>query len=292
VSPPGARTRATPTPSWRAIASWPRRWHRRRRGRGAGVPPPAGLPGAWRRQPSHPGRPGPAAERRDEVYPDRETGDEPPGKHYYHEVFNPSVIPYKRMTALDAVTAEETLRVADRRLTLMPVAGGGAGARAGRLLGLGGARPRARALDAAAVGGGGGARALLPARPAGAGGVRARRGGQRLRALAGARAAPPGMAGGRACALLRRGAADQPGLGGVPPQLVHRLPSELQRRAEEVLAKIGVDRGMSYGETLDRLVSYFRGFESGTLPERTSRPTATWRSARRAAAATAPSPSW
>ena len=54
---------------------------------------------------SGPPRPGdPPPERRDRVVPDRDTGSEPPGTHVYHEVFNPSVAPWKRMTALDAVS--------------------------------------------------------------------------------------------------------------------------------------------------------------------------------------------
>jgi len=37
------------------------------------------------------------------VAPDDHTGAEAPGERVYHEVFNPAVFPYKRMTVLDAV---------------------------------------------------------------------------------------------------------------------------------------------------------------------------------------------
>jgi Transglutaminase-like superfamily len=61
------------------------------------------------------GAPSPDAppERRAHVAMDRETGPEPPGTRLYHEPFNPAVFPFKRMTALDAVLADESLTVAE-----------------------------------------------------------------------------------------------------------------------------------------------------------------------------------
>ncbi len=51
--------------------------------------------------------------RRARMTPDGETGIEPPGERIYHEVFNPAVFPYKRMSALDAVDESGALYVAD-----------------------------------------------------------------------------------------------------------------------------------------------------------------------------------
>jgi uncharacterized membrane protein YgcG len=58
--------------------------------------------------------PGSSPERRERVQMDRATGPEPPGKRLYHEPFNPAVFPFKRMTALDAVLADESLVLAER----------------------------------------------------------------------------------------------------------------------------------------------------------------------------------
>ena len=78
----------------------------------------------------------PPPERRDVIHPDRDTGPEPPGKHFYHEVFNPTVFPYKRMTALDGVELgpctparagceEEQLVVRNPALRPIPLVGAG-----------------------------------------------------------------------------------------------------------------------------------------------------------------------
>jgi hypothetical protein len=59
--------------------------------------------------------------RRARVRMDRETGPEPPGARTYHEPFNPSVFPFKRMTALDAVLPDETLTIWTRHRELEPL---------------------------------------------------------------------------------------------------------------------------------------------------------------------------
>jgi transglutaminase superfamily protein len=59
--------------------------------------------------------------RRPHVAMDRNTGPEGPGKRVYHEVFNPALFPFKRMTALDAVAADESLAVAEHAQALKPL---------------------------------------------------------------------------------------------------------------------------------------------------------------------------
>jgi hypothetical protein len=79
-----------------------------------------------------PGAAGPT--RRETVRPDRETGPEPPGKRLYHEVFNPALFPFKRMSAFDLVRGqpcassepgceEHSFEVSDSTRRRMPVVG-------------------------------------------------------------------------------------------------------------------------------------------------------------------------
>lgn len=53
--------------------------------------------------------------RRPRVTPDADTGPEAAGERVYHEVFNPAVFPYKRMSVLDAIDDSGALTVADRQ---------------------------------------------------------------------------------------------------------------------------------------------------------------------------------
>jgi transglutaminase-like putative cysteine protease len=62
-----------------------------------------------------------AADRETETRPDRETGSD--GTLRYASVFNPDVLPFKRMSALDAVDAEYTLGIARVALAEVPVGG-------------------------------------------------------------------------------------------------------------------------------------------------------------------------
>lgn len=61
--------------------------------------------------------------RRARVAPDDHTGAEAPGERVYHEVFNPAVFPYKRMTVLDAVDEDGVLYVQRRRPRELAVEG-------------------------------------------------------------------------------------------------------------------------------------------------------------------------
>jgi hypothetical protein len=62
-----------------------------------------------------------AADRETETRPDRETGSD--GTLRYASVFNPDVLPFKRMSALDTVDADYTLGIARSALTELPVGG-------------------------------------------------------------------------------------------------------------------------------------------------------------------------
>lgn len=61
--------------------------------------------------------------RRARALPDAFTGPPPTGLRTYHEVFNPAVFPYKRMTALNAVDAEGALTVLGESPKRLPETG-------------------------------------------------------------------------------------------------------------------------------------------------------------------------
>lgn len=65
----------------------------------------------------------PPALRRMNVAPDEYTGVEPAGERAYHEVFNPAVFPYKRMTVLDSVSDDGRLSVQSQSPHELPVNG-------------------------------------------------------------------------------------------------------------------------------------------------------------------------
>jgi hypothetical protein len=67
------------------------------------------------------GKGGFAADRQTEWKPDNKTG--PDSTLNYVSVFNPDVIPFKRMTVFDAINDDYTLRVARTTLTELPVGG-------------------------------------------------------------------------------------------------------------------------------------------------------------------------
>src|SRR5205085_1131762 len=67
------------------------------------------------------GQHGFAADRETEAKPDRDTGAD--STLHYDEPFNPAVIPFKRMSALDAVDDNYMLTVGDQKLYEVPVGG-------------------------------------------------------------------------------------------------------------------------------------------------------------------------
>lgn len=211
--------------------------------------------------------------RRTLVTPDRRTATEPRGERPYHETFNPAVFPFKRMTVLDAVDETEALRLRDPGLTPLPLspAGSRPGVRrdpfygtvvvdlqAGQAVPLPSPAAGLRLLGYAAT----------PETPLrffrdGADNlyVRAEVSGRRRlvylvdaeqRYFAGP-LAPPGRA--------------HPRLRDAHLPAGSRLPAAVQRRANEVLRRLGLspEPDDDYLAVLDRLVAHFRAFELGAL---------------------------
>jgi hypothetical protein len=217
----------------------------------------------------------PPPERRDRVRMDRVTDREPPGTHVYHEVFNPAVYPFKRMTALDAVTLDETLVVADRRLRPLPVLGVAAaraeGGRrdafwgsvvlnvvAGRWIPLPSPAADLRLIsyestpEAELEFARDGTDNIYVRAVAGQGGPG---GPHRLVWLVDA---PRSYVAGTVPEGL--------GLSSLPPLPVP-VPAPVAQRARVVLERIGVQRSWPLRRILDRLVEWFRGFEQGELDQ-------------------------
>src|SRR5512135_2966967 len=67
------------------------------------------------------GKPGFAADRDTQMKPDERTGADP--TLHYVSVFNPDVIPFKRMSAFDKVNDDQTLHVGSTALVEVPVGG-------------------------------------------------------------------------------------------------------------------------------------------------------------------------
>lgn len=234
------------------------------------APPPERAPAPPAAGPSGPDAP---PERRPGVAMDRQTGPEPPGTRVYHEPFNPAIFPFKRMTALDAVAADETLVLAARSDVRQ------------RLPVLGAAR-RTPSRDAfwgsIVVDFLPGAWVPLPSVAADA------------RILA-ARTEPAidvvfardgadnqyvmSPSGGRHRLVWLSDAPERYFAGEVPagarladePPLPEPVPAVVRRRARKVLARLGVDARpqASLRAALDRLVAWFRAFEPGDPPPRT-----------------------
>lgn len=214
----------------------------------------------------------PPPTRRTLVSPDRRTATEPRGERPYHETFNPAVFPFKRMTVLDAVDEAEALRLRDPRLQPLPVSGPRLQPRrdpffatvvvdlqAGRPVPLPSPAAGLRLLSYAAT----------PPTP-----LRFSRDGadnlyvtaevtgrRRLVYLVDAEQryfAGPLLAPGQ----------PRPRLRDVVVPAESRLPRGVQRRADEVLQRLGLspEPSADYQAVLDRLVGYFRGFELGELP--------------------------
>ena len=219
-------------------------------------------------------RPGgdPPPLRRGHVSMDADTGPEQSGERVYHEVFNPAVFPYKRMTVLDAVGEDGALVAADsRRVPILPQ---GPRLRAGRDPFYGSVMMEFSAGQEISLPTPAAGLRLLSYQATPASGVRffldgaenlyaraERAGSFRLIYLVDAEqryfAGPlwPG-AGGR-----------HPRLVSVPQELLRRLPRRIEHDAERVLRRIGVrpTPDADYGEILDKLVGYFRAFKLGEL---------------------------
>jgi hypothetical protein len=211
------------------------------------------------------GERGIAADRETEARPDYLTGAD--GTLHYSEVFNPSVVPFKRMSALDAVNDAYTLGVADAKLTTVRVGGDTSSDRDlfwasmvvdlptnNRAVAIPSVAPDMRILSyethprtrLSFLRDGADNFVLRATDPTASGQVRV----VFLADAAASYFAPrPPVA---APAVTRREAAT--------------LSPRVRRAAELVLARVGVTREDDTRARLDKLVEYFRAFEAGDPP--------------------------
>jgi hypothetical protein len=208
---------------------------------------------------------------RDTTQPmDRQTGGD--STLHYSEVFNPSVVPFKRMSALDAVSDDYVLRVHDQRLVELPVGGKGVAGRdmfwasllvelePGKNVPIPSTAPDMRILSYEAD-------PALPIRFLKDGAdnyyVRSddRRAGGTVRLVFLSDAPVSYFA-----PTLPRGytLSDAAASG-----LVRPVPERARRAAEVVFDKLHVSRDQAYDQALGRLIEYFRGFEAGDPPPTT-----------------------
>ena len=208
------------------------------------------------------GQSGFAVDRDTEEKPDRNTGAD--GTLHYAEIFNPSVVPFKRMSALDAVREDYTLVVGDPSLKPLSVGGQSVPDRdlfwgstlvdftPGKDIPLPSVAPDARILSYELDPPGkvdffkDGADNFF---------VRSEVSGQhRLVFLTDA---PASYFGQPIPAGLR--------FGDVPPGKVRPLPASVAHAAEDMFAIIGVSRDDPYDLALNKLIYWFRSFQAGTL---------------------------
>ena len=206
-----------------------------------------------------------AADRETEARPDYLTQAD--GTLHYSEVFNPSVVPFKRMSALDAVNESYTLGVREAKLTAVPVGGDTSSDRdlfwaslvidvpaGGRPVAIPSVAPDMRILSYEThprtrltfLRDGADNFALRGAEPRASGQVRV----VFLADAAASYFAP------RYPAETARGEKRAPAT----------LPPRVARSAAIVLARVGVTRDDDARARLDKLVEYFRAFEAGEPP--------------------------
>jgi len=213
-----------------------------------------------------------AADRRTTMSPDGNTG--PDTTLHYVSVFNPDVLPFKRMSALDGVAADYTLRIA--RTALVELAVGGTTDRSrdrfwgsvllhlapGQEVPLPSVAPDMRILSFE----------VKPATPLrfdkdGADNFYVRSdetsaaGTYRLVFLADADAgyfAPALPASGHFTPRIVAQMA--------PPELRPALPDAVRRQAQRTLDRLNVDADTDLGVAFNRLVGYFRAFQAKPLP--------------------------
>jgi hypothetical protein len=212
-----------------------------------------------------------AADRETTMRPDENTGAD--STLHYVSVFNPDVIPFKRMSALDRAAADQTLHVAHTALTELAVGGTTDPATRDRFWGdvlvqlspgrdvpLPSVAPDMRILSyetkphiALRFSKDGADNFFVRSDEASASGA------VRLVFLvdADARYFAPALP------PHRYRVADV--AAHAPPELRVALPPELQRDAELTLTKLGVEPDMALSSAFNTLVGYFRGFTPGTI---------------------------
>lgn len=215
-----------------------------------------------------------SVDRQTEMKPDTKTGSD--GVLHYVSVFNPDVLPFKRMSVFDAVGPDYTFRVGHTALVELPVGGTTSKARdrfwgsldvelrPGKEVAIPSVAPDMRILSYETK-----PAARLVFEKDGADNFYVRTdessasGPHRLVFLADADAgyfAPQLPAGRWTPALVGRAA---------PPELKMALTDAMRAQARRTLDKIGVDADMELGASFNRLVSYFRSFSAKDPPPST-----------------------
>ena len=210
------------------------------------------------------------ADRETVMRPDENTG--PDSTLHYQSVFNPDVLPFKRMSAMDAVNDAETLFVARTATSDLPVGGATDPTRdrfwgsvlvelsPGRDVALPSVAPDMRILSYEVK-----PRIALRFSKDGADNFFVRSdessaaGTYRLVFLADA------DAGYFAPALPPHPYKVSDVWAQAPPELKPQIPVSVQRAARRTLLKLGVDREMSLEHAFGELVRYFRGFQAGEI---------------------------
>ncbi len=218
------------------------------------------------------GRPGFAADRQTSERPDLNTG--PDGTLHYVSVFNPDVLPFKRMSSLDAVKDDETLFIARTALVELPV-GGTTDASRDRFWGsvviqlqpgvdvaLPSVAPDMRILSYETE-----PPATLTFSKDGADNFYVRsddasaHGTYRLVFLVDADAGyfAPALPTGQhySAAMVHRLA---------PPELLPEMPDGVRRAAERSLRELGIDEHTALPDAFNKLVYYFRAFSAKDPP--------------------------
>ena len=235
--------------------------------------PPADRPGA--RPPGDEpvlGGGGFAADRRTTMTPDGNTG--PDNTLHYVSVFNPDVLPFKRMSALDGVGDDYTLKITHTALVEVPVGGTTEKARdafwgsvlihlaPGQDVALPSVAPDMRILWYEVV-----PKIALRFEKDGADNFYVRSdeagasGTYRLNFLSDADAgyfAPTLPTGGHFTPLTVAAMA--------PQDIRPVLPDAVRRQAKRTIDRLGVDPEMDLGVVFNRLVGYFRAFQARPLP--------------------------
>jgi hypothetical protein len=213
-----------------------------------------------------------AADRRTTMAPDGNTG--PDNTLHYVSVFNPDVLPFKRMSALDAVADDYTLKIAHTALVDLPVGGTTDPARdpfwgsvlirltPGQDVPLPSVAPDMRIMWYEAT-----PKIALRFEKDGADNFYVRSdesnaaGTYRLIFLADADA-------GYFAPSLPTGAHYTPRTMNVavPHELQPSLPDKVRRQAERTIDRLRVDADMDLGVVFNRLVGYFRAFQAKPLP--------------------------
>lgn len=216
-----------------------------------------------------------AADRKTTMPPDESTG--PDSTLHYVSVFNPDVLPFKRMSTFDGIGDDYTLKVARTVLTELPVGGKTDPKTRDRFWGdvviqlepgkdvaLPSVAPDMRILSYEIK-----PKVQLKFEKDGADNFYVRtdepsvHGNYRLVFYCDADAGyfAPNLPAHRM--LVRDVVAH------TPPELRPVIPAQVMKQANITLLKLGIDRDMDLGVSFNKLVGYFRAFQAGDIPHPT-----------------------